>query len=132
MTKVADLFVEISAQKSFDIPHRGIINHNIAKYDAAVEKGLSRLINLDFAKKKGHSIKWKVMENLDKLLPEFESNFQRKGGKVIWANTVEEAQKEILQIIQKANAKTVIKSKSMVTEEIHINEFLEGHGIESL
>jgi L-lactate dehydrogenase complex protein LldF len=132
MIKVAEHFVEISAQKAFDISHRGIINHNIEKYDTAVEKGLSRLVNLDFAKKKGHSVKWKVMENLDKLLPEFESNFQRRGGKVIWANTTEEAQQEILKIIQKANAKTVIKSKSMVTEEIHINEFLEGHGIESL
>nr|MBC7611883.1 iron-sulfur cluster-binding protein [Pseudopedobacter sp.] len=132
MIKVADQFVEVSEKKAFDISHRGIINHNIGKYDTAVERGLSRLVNLDFAKKKGHSIKWKVMENLDKLLPEFESNFQRRGGKVIWANTAEEAQQEILKIIQKANAKTVIKSKSMVTEEIHINEFLESHGIESL
>lgn len=132
MTKVAEEFVEVSTQKSFDITHRGIINYNIGKYDAAVERGLSRLINLDFSKKKAHSIKWKVMENLDKLLPEFEANFQKKGGKVIWANTTEEAQKEILNILKKANAKAVIKSKSMVTEEIHINEFLEHHGIESL
>jgi L-lactate dehydrogenase complex protein LldF len=72
------------------------------------------------------------MENLDKLLPEFESNFQKKGGKVIWANDIEEAQNEILQIIRKAGAKTVIKSKSMATEEIHLNEFLEKNHIETL
>jgi L-lactate dehydrogenase complex protein LldF len=72
------------------------------------------------------------MENLDKLLPEFESNFQKKGGKVIWANDIEEAQNEILQIIKKAGAKTVIKSKSMATEEIHLNEFLEKNHIETL
>jgi L-lactate dehydrogenase complex protein LldF len=72
------------------------------------------------------------MENLDKLLPEFESNFQRKGGKVIWANDVEEAQNEILKIIKKAGAKTVIKSKSMATEEIHLNAFLEENHIEAL
>ena len=132
MTNVAEKFIESAAEKSFDMPHRGIINHNIGKYDVAVARGLSRLINLDYAKKKSHLIKWKVMENLDKILPEFEANFQQRGGKVIWANTVEEAQKEILTIIENANAKTVIKSKSMVTEEIHLNEFLGEHDIESL
>jgi L-lactate dehydrogenase complex protein LldF len=60
------------------------------------------MINLDNAKKKGHAIKWKVMENLDKFLPEFESNFQKRGGKVIWANDAEEANREILNIITKA------------------------------
>jgi L-lactate dehydrogenase complex protein LldF len=72
------------------------------------------------------------MENLDKYLPEFESNFLKRGGKVIWANDAEEANREILSIIQKAGAKTVVKSKSMVTEEIKLNEFLESHHIESL
>ncbi len=132
MTKTAEKFVEVSSQKSFDIPHRGIINFNIGKYDAAVDRGLSRLVNIEHAKRKGNVIKWKVMENLDKLLPEFESNFQKKGGKVLWANTVEEANQEVLNILKKVNAKTVIKSKSMVTEEIHLNEFLEKNNIESL
>ncbi|MEO5911344.1 MAG: LutB/LldF family L-lactate oxidation iron-sulfur protein [Pelobium sp.] len=132
MTLIAEKFLDISSQKSFEIPHRDIINHNIGKYDLAVERGLSRLINLDYAKKKSHLIKWKVMENLDKLLPEFEANFQKKGGKVLWANTIEEANNEILNIIKKVNAKSVIKSKSMVTEEIHLNEFLESNGITSL
>jgi L-lactate dehydrogenase complex protein LldF len=72
------------------------------------------------------------MENLDKFLPEFESNFQKRGGKVIWANDAAEANREILNIITKAGAKTVIKSKSMATEEIHLNEFLEKNNIESL
>jgi L-lactate dehydrogenase complex protein LldF len=43
-----------------------------------------------------------------------------------------EAQKEILNIIQKSGGKTVIKSKSMTTEEIHLNDFLESNKIESL
>ena len=45
---------------------------------------------------------------------------------------VEEAQKEILNIIKKRGGKTVIKSKSMTTEEIHLNEFLEKNDIEIL
>jgi L-lactate dehydrogenase complex protein LldF len=132
MGNTAEEFLVASEQKAFEMDHRRIINYNIDKYDNAVERGLARMINLDNAKKKGHAIKWKVMENLDKFLPEFESNFQKRGGKVIWANDAAEANREILNIINKAGAKTVIKSKSMATEEIHLNEFLASNNIESL
>src|SRR6201996_7490220 len=132
MGNTADEFLVAAEEKAFNVDHRRIINFNIGRYDTAVARGLSRLINLDAAKRKGHVLKWKMMENLDKVLPEFESNFQKRGGKVIWANDAEEANREILNIIQKAGAKTVVKSKSMVTEEIELNEFLEHHHIESL
>ncbi|MVN19954.1 LutB/LldF family L-lactate oxidation iron-sulfur protein [Mucilaginibacter arboris] len=132
MTKTAEDFIANAEVKAFDLRHRSIINYNIGKYDAAVARGITQLANLENAKRKAHVIKWKVMENLDKLLPEFEANFQRRGGKVIWANDAEEATKEILNIIQKSGAKTVVKSKSMVTEEIHLNEFLAENNIESL
>lgn len=132
MSNLATDFVHTSDTKAFDLDHRRIINYNIGKYHISVERGLSKLANLENSKRKAHTIKWRVMENLDKLLPEFESNFQKKGGKVIWANDIEEAQNEILQIIRKAGAKTVIKSKSMATEEIHLNEFLEKNHIETL
>jgi L-lactate dehydrogenase complex protein LldF len=132
MSTIASDFLKTSDTKAFDTDHRRIINYNIGKYDVAVERGLSKFANLENSKRKAHTIKWKVMENLDKLLPEFESNFQRKGGKVIWANDAAEANKEILQIIKKAGAKTVIKSKSMATEEIHLNEFLEENQIETV
>eukprot|EP01132_Coremiostelium_polycephalum_P017584 gene17584-21040_t len=130
--KLAEEFLVKADEKASDLEHRTIINHNIGKYNTAVDRGLSRFENLDNSKKRAHMIKWRVMENLDKFLPEFESNFQRRGGKVIWANDANEAQKEILNIINRAGGKSVIKSKSMTTEEIHINEFLEKHGIESL
>jgi len=132
MSSYSTEFLAASAEKAFEPDHRRIINNNIGKYNTAVERGLLKFSNLENSKRKAHVIKWKVMENLDKLLPEFESNFQRKGGKVIWANTAEEANSEILNIIKKAGAQSVIKSKSMVTEEIHLNEFLKSNQIETL
>ncbi|HEY4323220.1 MAG TPA: LutB/LldF family L-lactate oxidation iron-sulfur protein [Mucilaginibacter sp.] len=132
MGNTAEEFLVASEDKAFDMKHRHIINYNIAKYDSAVDKGLSKFINLENAKRRGHVIKWKVMENLDKYLLEFEKNFQKRGGKVIWANDAEEANREILNILKKAGVKTLVKSKSMVTEEIHLNEFLEENHIESL
>jgi L-lactate dehydrogenase complex protein LldF len=130
--KVAEEFLIKADEKAFDTSHRDTINYNIGKYNSAVDRGLSKFENLEASKRKAHVIKWRVMENLDKLLPEFESNFQKHGGKVIWANDAAEAQKEVLQIIQRAGGKSVIKSKSMTTEEIHLNEFLAKHDIESL
>ncbi|RZA02677.1 MAG: iron-sulfur cluster-binding protein, partial [Sphingobacteriaceae bacterium] len=132
MGTVAEEFLVDADNKAFDADHRRIINYNIGKYDAAVNRGLSRIINIDNAKKRGHVIKWKMMENLDKVLPEFEANFQKRGGKVIWANDANEANAEILNILKRVNAKAIIKSKSMATEEIHLNEFLESNNIESL
>src|SRR5271154_408095 len=132
MGSTAEEFIIASEEKAFDMAHRRIINYNIGKYDSAVDRGLSKIINLENTKRKAHAIKWRVMENLDKFLPEFEANFQKRGGKVIWANDAAEANREILNILKKANAKTVVKSKSMVTEEIELNHFLEKHHIESL
>ncbi len=132
MTKQADAFIDASDKKAFDMDHRRVINFNIGRYNTSVEKGLSRFAHLDNSKKRAHVIKWKVMENLDKLLPEFEANFVRKGGKVIWANDADEARKEILAILQAHGAKTVIKSKSMTTEELHLNDFLAEHQVESI
>jgi len=129
-SKPASIFQTESESKAFDLDHRKIINHNIDKYNAAVEVGISRFNNLENSKRKGYSLKWKIMENLDKYLPEFEANFQKKGGKVIWANDAEEARQEILKIVRETNAKKVVKSKSMTTEEIDLNEFLEQQGIE--
>jgi len=131
-TKTATDFIVASEHKVFDLQHRRVINYNIDKYNNAVDNGLKRWNSLENAKRRAHVLKWRVMENLDKLLPEFESNFQKNGGKVIWANDVAEAQEEILKILNRTNAKTIVKSKSMVTEEIELNAFLHQHQIKSV
>ena len=125
-------FLKESAVKAFEPRHREIINYNIDKYDGAVKRGLPQFHHLENSKRKAHIIKWRVMENLDKLLPEFEANFLRKGGKVIWANDAAEARKEIGRILSEADAKTVVKSKSMTTEEIDLNEFLAKKNIKAI
>ena len=86
-SKPAKTFLKDSEEKAFDLKHRKVINYNIDKYNTAVEVGISRFNNLENSKRRGYGLKWKVLENLDKVLPEFESNFQQRGGKVIWAET---------------------------------------------
>ncbi|HEY0029359.1 MAG TPA: lactate utilization protein B [Bacteroidia bacterium] len=132
MSKTLELFLEASEKKSFDKEHRKTILYNILQYDKKVLEGKQQFSNLELAKTRAAAIKQKAIENLDKYLIEFEGNFIKRGGKVIWAVDAEEAMKEALEIMKKAKAKTVVKAKSMATEEIHFNESLEEQGIESI
>jgi len=129
---IENKFLKDSSAKSFDLKHREIISNNIDKYNVAFEKGKSKFFDLENSKKKANLIKWRTIENLDKYLVDFEANFTANGGKVIWADNAEEAQQEIWKIFEKHNAKSVIKSKSMATEEIELNHFLEKKGIEPI
>ncbi|MBD1425051.1 LutB/LldF family L-lactate oxidation iron-sulfur protein [Sphingobacterium arenae] len=127
---VAEKFLKDSAVKSFDQRHREIINTNIDKYNLAFERGKSKFFDLENSKKKANLIKWKTIENLERYLLDFESNFTKKGGQVIWANDAEEARQAIAKIMERHQAQSVVKSKSMATEEIELNHFLEKQHVE--
>jgi L-lactate dehydrogenase complex protein LldF len=132
MAKAFDEFIVASDKKASDINHRKTLNFNISRYNHSVDIGKLQYSNLELAKSRAAHLKNKVINNLDKYLVEFEANFIKRGGKVIWAQDGEEAIKEILTLLKKANAKSVVKSKSMTTEEIHLNEALEKNKIESI
>ena len=78
----------------------------------------------------GHGIKAHMLSNLDNYLIEFEANAIKNGIQVHWAANAEEHNKIVLDIIKENNGKKVVKSKSMLTEECHLNPFLEADGIE--
>lgn len=132
MSKELELFLEASEKKAFDIDHRRTIRYNIGQYNKKVAEGKEQFANLELARTRAAAIKQKSIDNLEKYLVEFEAAFIKRGGKVIWAQDAEEALKESLQIMKKANAKTVVKAKSMTTEEVQFNEELEKNGIESI
>ena len=87
---------------------------------------------MNLARERAKNLKWRAIETLDKQLERFEQQFTKRGGKVIWAEDAAQAMEEILQICKAVNCKTLVKSKSMVTEEIHLNAELEKNGIESI
>ncbi len=132
MNKTASTFLSESEIKAADLGHRKTINFNIGKYNAAVKNGKLQFADLPTARERAKNVKWKAIENLDKHLEDFEMNFIKRGGKVIWAETAEQAREEILAICKAKNCKTVVKSKSMATEEIHLNDFLHENNIESV
>ncbi len=74
----------------------------------------------------------RAIANLDAYLIEFEANAIRRGSVVHWAETAEEANAIIVAIARENAVKTVTKSKSMVSEEVSLNDALEAAGVKVL
>jgi L-lactate dehydrogenase complex protein LldF len=132
MSDHAQSFITKSTEKSSDREHRRKINFNIGRYNAVVPNGKKQFINVNLVREKAKNTKWKAIENLDKMLESFEAKITGRGAKVIWAEDAKQALEEIGKICAAKNCKTLVKSKSMVTEEIHLNKFLQDRGIESI
>ncbi len=132
MTQLHAKFLTESETKSFDLDHRATLAFNIGRYDEAVKRGKLQYANLALARRRAAMRKHRVIENLEDHLKDFEYHFTRNGGKVLWAQDVEEARKAVLEVLEKNYVKLVVKAKSMVTEEIGLTEFLEKNGIETL
>lgn len=128
----AKTFLAKSTIKAADIEHRRKLNFNIGKYNAVVPKGKQQFIDLTATRQQAKNIKWHGIEHLDTHLENFEQNITKRGAKVIWAEDAQQAVEEVLNICNQHQCKTVVKSKSMATEEIHLNEFLKKHNIESV
>ena len=132
MSEKASTFIARSTEKAIDLEHRRKINFNIGKYNAVVPAGKSQFHDVELARQRAKNLKWKSLETLDLQLEAFEANITRRGAKVIWAETAAQALQEIKQICEEKSCKTIVKSKSMVTEEIKLNDFLHKYGIESV
>jgi L-lactate dehydrogenase complex protein LldF len=79
-----------------------------------------------------HQVKSYAIANLDKLLVEFERNITARGATVLWAKDAAEANQYLLDIAREHNVKSVVKSKSMVSEELEINRVFEEAGIRAV
>ncbi|MCC7498842.1 MAG: iron-sulfur cluster-binding protein [Bryobacterales bacterium] len=79
-----------------------------------------------------NAIKRHTMENLDHYLLELETNVQRHGGKVVWCNDGGDVADFILRLAKERRAHLVVKSKSMTSEEIDLNERLAKHELEAV
>lgn len=80
----------------------------------------------------GNSIRRRVLSRLPELLETLEANLTRNGIQVHWAEDGDQANAIVHGLLAARNAKTVVKGKSMVTEEIELNQYLEKRGIECI
>jgi L-lactate dehydrogenase complex protein LldF len=130
MTATTQSFYKASHKTAADTELHRKLNFNIGKYADTVKKGKLQYSDLELAKQRAKNLKWKAIGSLDKYLLEFEANITKRGAKVVWAENTNEALAEIKSVMKRVNAKSVVKSKSMTTEEVHLNDFLEKMNVE--
>jgi L-lactate dehydrogenase complex protein LldF len=129
MGTAAQRFLRDAAEKSADLVHREIIRKNMESYDAAHLRGRARFKDWEAARRRCQEIKREAINHLDKYLLQFEEKVIAHGGKVFWAADGDEACAYIKNLAVGRGVRTVVKSKSMVTEEIHLASVLEEAGI---
>ncbi|MEM8651921.1 MAG: LUD domain-containing protein, partial [Pseudomonadota bacterium] len=86
--------------------------------------------NFEAMRDRARDIKNHTLDNLDIYLEKFEERVQAQGGHVHWAATAKDAREIFLKICQEKGAKSVTKGKSMITEEIELNDFMIENDIE--
>ncbi len=119
-------FIKAAKEKSANHQHRQKLTKAISTYNTSVTSMKSRQFKeWEDTRKLAAQIKGYVIENIDNLLQSFEKKITESGAEVIWAETITQAQNYIRNILRDHNIKTVVKSKSMTTEEIGLNELLE-------
>jgi len=96
------------------------------------EKVINEIPYWEELRQKTNNIKSDIINNLDTYLEKFETNCKNNGIIIHWASNDESARRIILKIASENNVKKIVKSKSLTTEEIHLNEALIEKGIETL
>ncbi len=132
MSSAAQQFLRDAATKSADLVHREIIRKNMESYDAAHLRGRSRFKDWEAARRRCQEIKREAINHLDRYLLQFEEKVIANGGHVFWAANSDEACAYIRDLAVSRGVRTVVKSKSMVTEEIHLAPVLEERGHQGL
>ena len=128
MKTAAHQFKEQARRFTADIRQRQLIQTALRNYEAVRDKTKSAYPDWQAARQTAAEIKWEAVNHLDTYLVQFATHLEARGAKVHWAGTGREARDLILGIVREKKARSVIKSKSMTSEEIHLNEALEAEG----
>jgi len=128
MSGPASQFKADAQRISFDLRHRSLIRTALGKYEVIRDRTKGAFQDWEGARQLASEIKWNAINHLDTYLQELVRRLEARGTKVHWASDGRQAREIILQILREKNARSIIKSKSMTTEEIHLNEALEEQG----
>jgi L-lactate dehydrogenase complex protein LldF len=99
------------------------------QFQAKRAKAAAGLPEFEALRDVARDLKNHTLAHLDFYLEEYAGKVEASGGKVHWCSTAEDARAAVLRICRDAKARTVTKGKSMISEEIGINDHLEAHGI---
>lgn len=130
LSALAAKFKARSAQVTADLGHRAKIRTALKTYEKARDERKALYQDWQAARSGASAIKWEAVNHLDAYLIEFAEKLAARGTKVFWAGDGREARDYVVALAKEKGARSIIKSKSMTSEEIHLNEGLRQAGYE--
>ncbi len=123
-------FLNAARQALADPPLQAALVRLTSTLMAGNRRGYAAMADIDALRDHAKRIKEHTLAHLDRYLEQLETSVQKRGGHVHWASNAEEARSIILDIARRTNSRHIVKSKSMTSEEIHLNPALEAAGLE--
>jgi L-lactate dehydrogenase complex protein LldF len=130
MTSPAAQFKADAARLTADLRHRALIQNALGKYEIKRDEKKALFQDWEGARDLAAQTKWEAVNHLDEHLKQLVSGLEARGTKVHWAGSGEQACQIMVDIVTGRKARSVVKSKAMTGEEIHLNEALEEAGVE--
>ena len=130
MNAHAQEFKASARRYTADLGHRDWIQKALAGYYVKRDEFKSRFQSWPGARNAAAEIKWEAVNHLDRYLDEFATRLEARGTKVFWAPDAQAARDYIVGVAREHKVRSIIKSKSMTAEEIHLNDALEKNGFE--
>jgi L-lactate dehydrogenase complex protein LldF len=130
MNAHAHEFKEAARRNTADLDQRDWIQKALAGYYVKRDEFKNRFQSWPGARDAAAEIKWEAVNHLDRYLDEFASKLEARGTKVFWAPDAQAARDYIVGVAREHKVRSIIKSKSMTAEEIHLNDALERNGFE--
>lgn len=109
---------------------RGALKNATSLFGERRKAAAASLPNWEDLRSEARAIKDEVLSHLDRYLEEFVGNAESRGAKIHWARDAAEANSIVCGLATERKARTVVKSKSMTTEETHLNDALEAAGMQ--
>ena len=126
----SETFRENAKAALADVHLRGALKHATSLFGEKRKEAAASLPNWEALRTQARAIKDEVLLHLDRYLEEFVHNAESCGAKVHWARDAAEANAIICRLATEREARIVVKSKSMTTEETHLNDALEAAGMQ--
>jgi L-lactate dehydrogenase complex protein LldF len=130
ISTLAAQFRNSSAKLTADLVHRAKIRTALKSYEKAREGTAGQYQDWQAARAGASAIKWEAINHLDAYLTQFEQKLTARGTKIFWASNGQDARDYIVALAKEKGARSIIKSKSMTSEEIHLNDALRQAGYE--
>jgi len=131
MTRISsETFRENARAALADVHLRGALKNATTLFGERRKEAAASLPNWEDLRSEARAIKDEALLHLDRYLEEFVRNAESRGATVHWARDAAEANAIICALARERGARTVVKSKSMTTEETHLNDALEAAGMQ--